>query len=466
MIYGDKFININESVVMEQQLKLLENSIDMQAINEHVEFIKEAYFGKTEALLELEKEIHELRKRYSISKSYIGSKEVKRIENIVKKQFNMDHFSLNIIPQNVPNAFTYKIATRYDVALTNKLRRMVIADQKNGYRFRDNNGLVIVVAIYGGVLADPRFTDAEIVAILLHEIGHNFADVISHYVQFGNSAMLVLRTILLIAKALSSPEVAASLLSTAAMMAKNTNLVTRVIKGFVDQHPFLFDNLLFQVLYLGYNWTKEIILNMNVALIRLIQGTNVSIMALLIGQNNLMKVKGFLDKPFDFIQKLGHVRQDEIIGDKFAAIYGYGPEQFSALNKLKTKLFIPEEIISTLPFGDVFLANARIANIDSFAADPHPHNIQRLNTMIHSLEFELKKSDLDPDLRKVITNQLKEMNEMKADFLKIQGNEEDYQRIEKYFAAIVENKMPEATLKIIEKKINENIDMYCNKKYK
>ena len=473
MIYGNKFYRygvIDESVITEDVKMFIENCIDTDAINEHAEFLNEAYFGKTKALLELESAIHDLRKHYELGSNMIGTKDIKRVEDAIKKQFNMEYFSLNIIPQNIPNAFTYKIATRFDIAVTNKLKKMVIADQKNGYRFRDKNGLVIVVAIYSGVLLNPEFTDAEIVAILLHEIGHNFSDVISNYVKLGNNCMLVLWVIKIIIQALlavENPKNINGLINGISSTVQNTNVFQKIKKEFMENYSELFDNVFFRAINAGIGMFKDVMTNIAMAYIRLIQGTTISIGSLLFGgTDNILKVRGILDKPFDFVQKLTFKRHDEIIGDKFAAIYGYGPEQYTALNKLKKTLLPAEDIIRQLPYGDVFLANAKVANIDSFAGDSHPHNIQRLNTMIHSLEFELSKPNLEPEIKKTVEKQLKEMNKLKEDFLKLTNDEEEYIRTEKVFAAIVEKKMPEATLKSIEDKINKSIDDYCNKNYK
>ena len=105
-------------------------------------------------------------------------------------------------------------------------------------------------------------------------------------------------------------------------------------------------------------------------------------------------------------------------------------------------------------------------SLDYFKRDEHPDIIQRCNTMIESLEFELKKKNLDPKMRKIIEKQLKEMQEMKAEYMKISENDDDVEVIIKTYAAVVEEKMPDATTKQLEKEINKQIDDLCNKKYK
>ena len=58
------------------------------------------------------------------------------------------------------------------------------------------------------------------------------------------------------------------------------------------------------------------------------------------------------------------------------------------------------------------------------------------------------------------------MQEVKAEYMKILDNDNDVQIILKTYAAVVDEKMPEATTKELEKEINIQIDDLCNKKYK
>ena len=197
-------------------------------LNEHVNFVNEAYFGKTPQLLELENAIGELRESYSFMRDYTATPEIKRIEDAVIAQFNMEYFSLNIIPQNIPNAFTYPIGTRFDIVKSDRLSDYVIADQKNGYKFKKGNGFVIITAIYGGVLANPNFTNAEVVAILLHEIGHNFADVISEDVKLANYEFFEQYWLLVILRAIISK--GATLIQDIIFGVTNTNAYQKMEK--------------------------------------------------------------------------------------------------------------------------------------------------------------------------------------------------------------------------------------------
>ena len=82
------------------------------------------------------------------------------------------------------------IGKRFDIAENVKMSDMVMADKQNGYKFVPNNNFVLLVNIAYGLIADPQYTDAEIVAVILHEIGHNFADCIYDRIDIANKSMM------------------------------------------------------------------------------------------------------------------------------------------------------------------------------------------------------------------------------------------------------------------------------------
>ena len=413
---------------------------------EHVSYVNEAYFGKTENLIKLEKAIGELRATYSFKRDYTATPEIKKIEKIVKDQFGMDYFSLNIIPQNIPNAFTYTIGSRFDIIKEDKLTKMVVADQKTGYHFRAGNGFVIVVAIYGGVLADPKFTDAEIVAVLLHEIGHNFADVISKDIKVANYEFYETYWAVVALRAIMS--LGSTLIADIAGWFDNQNKHQVKVKEKEKEKGKLAGFFAFvngKITDFAFNW--------EVFKASLFGGLIGSV----IGQKELDKAG---KEGQDYMKKEAS-RQNEVIADKFAAIYGYGAEQVTALSKLTLTMLPGQEVLSKLPYGNVLLKYSAELNKDSFKYDCHPNLIQRANTMIESLKFELNKKNLDPEMRKIIEKQIKEMEFCKKEFMRIRDDDNEIAKVERVYAAVVAKKFPEATTEKLEKAINKQIDDLC-----
>ena len=413
-------------------------------ILEHVNYVNEAYFGKTDNLIRLEKAIGELRQDYSFKRDYTATPEVKRIENIIKQQFGMDYFTLSIIPTRVQDAYTISIGTRFDIIKDDVLSKMVIADQKTGYHYKKNNGFLIIVALSGGILVDQNFTNAEIAAIILHEIGHNFSAAISNNIKVANYEWY---EAIMAEAALSASSKIYDILD------YNTNEVQAKLKQ--EEKPSTKVQSFFK--YVGGK-LSDFGFNFKLFAASLFAG----FIGMSIGQqtiNNQSK-----SSPDEF--KKDPARQDEIIADKFAAIYGYGTEQATVLAKLSLKTYPSQEFLSKIPFGNMVLKYTQELTKDSFKHDCHPHLIQRANTMIESLKFELSKKNLDPEMRKIIEKQIKEMEDCKKEFMKVRDDDNEIAKVERVYAAVVEKKFPEATTEKLEKEINKQIDDLCNKKYK
>ena len=423
-----------------------------QTLKEHAQFVNEAYFGKTVNLVKLEKCIGELRAEYTLKKNYTATPEMKRIEQCIKDQFGFEYVNLNIIPQNIPNAFTYTLGIRFDIIKEDKLRKMVIANQKDGYRFKEGNGFVLIVAIYGGVLANKNFTDAEIVAILLHEIGHNFADVISKDIRLANYQFYQNWFEIVLLRALFN--LGFTLPEDIAFTITNNNDYQEKEKQ--KEKPVGAVKSFFQ--YISGR-LSDLEFNTKVFKSRIING----IIGSIYGQNALDSRANSTVGSKRILTTPG--RQNEVIADKFAAIYGYGSEQVTALSKMTLDTYPAEDILAKLPFGNMLLKYDAELGKDYHKYDVHPNIVQRANTMIQSLEFELKKKDLDPEMRKIIQKQIKEMQDCKAAFMKIEKDDNARAQVEKAYAAVVDKKMPDATTAKLEDEINKQIDELCNKKY-
>ena len=142
----------------------------------NTQVVNEAYVGKTPTLEEIEKKIGELRENIKFSDNLNRSDQITEINRLFEKQFGMDIFALKVLQTKYIDAYTYSLSTRLDYAEKYaSLADMITADMKNGFRFKPGNDAAVVVCISYEFLHNKLWTDAEIMAILLHEIGHNFS---------------------------------------------------------------------------------------------------------------------------------------------------------------------------------------------------------------------------------------------------------------------------------------------------
>ena len=413
-------------------------------INERYLILSEAYIGKTETLLEIEKQIGVIRANIKRYTDINRSKEVQQLNRLFEKQFGMDIFSLHVEQNNMINAYTIPVACNFDIAFTDTISKMVAGDRTNGYYFKKNNGLCIICNIYWGLLMCKDITDAEILAIILHELGHNFADAISKTIKVANEELSRIRVICLIYSAIFQLLLLGSpfgFVGSYINYKNNTNEVKkkqesktkiRKIKGIL--------------LGIGAD-ISDISTFVNQIINRLFGRFSIKLNKLLITTNDKENIKK------------SPSRQNEVIADRFAGVYGYGPEQASALMKMHKQVSKAEQFIDNLGgFGKIINMKYDDLLRDIYKYDCHPHEIQRLNEELRLLKEELAKSDLDPKLVKVMKQQVKELEDLRDEVTRIDKNMPDNERERALFYQQVAELDPNAVNDEIAKKIAEDFD--------
>ena len=166
-------------------------------------YLNEQYFQNPK-LTKLENLFGELRNNYTkgnITKINTDPL-VKEISDLIEDVFGFNSFQLIIEQSMFPNAFTYPISAKVDAWNYKKC----IKKTNQGLQFTPAARVNIVGHITSSLLLDPKFTDREIVAILLHELGHNFSDSINDTLGiFSNiKKVLMIPNLLINPKAVSN----------------------------------------------------------------------------------------------------------------------------------------------------------------------------------------------------------------------------------------------------------------------
>lgn len=411
--------------------------------------VTEAYFGKTETLLEIEKQIGIIREKALDKYSDINrSPEVLKLNRLFEKQFGMDVFSLHIEKNNTINAYTIPVATRFDIAFNEVLAKKVVASQSEGFRFKPGNNLCIICNIYLGLIGNKDFTDAEILAVILHELGHNFADAIYKDIEVANKEMARIRYNYFILMAIYNAIMTLGLGIPSAIKAYRDNLNKvqkkkesktrqRKISGFISGIKATCTDF---VDFVDEVWYR-------------ISGQYRSV--------ELYKKDADKQKVPSKVKKSPN-RYNEVIADKFAGIYGYGPEQASALLKMHKVPSKAEKFITGISFIDGDKINKEYKEImkDIYKYDEHPHVIQRINEEIKTLQYELEKSDLDPKLVEAMKEQIKELEKIRDQAIKVIKTAREDERMEAEFYKYVNDKDPNAIDDKIEEEINKAFDEF------
>lgn len=408
-------------------------------INERYILLSEAYIGKTETLLEIEKQIGIIRANVKRYTDINRSKEVQQLNRLFEKQFGMEIFSLHVEQNNTINAYTVPVACNFDISFKDNIAKKVAGNKENGFYFKEKNGLCIICNIYLGLLSCEEITDGEILAVILHELGHNFADAISKTIRVANEEFVVFRLQYLIYTAILSLGIKA--IPNYINYRNNTNKVkkkqesktrNRRLKGLVDGIKARFSDMSMYV--------DEIIS-------RLCGTGSIIYYKSITTEEELKQIKKSAD------------RQNEVIADRFAGIYGYGPEQASALIKMHKQVSKAEKFVDKLGgFGKIINRKYNDAFKDIYKYDCHPHVIQRLNEELKLLNEELSKSDLDPRLVKVMKQQVKELEKLRDEVTTVDKKLPKSEQERALFYQQVAELDPDAVDDEIAKKIAEDFD--------
>lgn len=370
--------------------------------------IKEVYFGKTPEIQKIEKQLDVFRSkylgRYLTAITVNNDPDLLKFNRMIEDQFGFGCFTLHIINEPMINAFTMPIDTRYEVFNTNK---NLIADKRT-FKFKKEADYTAIVCIYSGLIFNPVYSTDEIMAMIMHEIGHNFyAALDKKHGIFSNfyAALVLVSSIMnividLIVFHTRLPIDITNAISNSDLYQKLANKFDRflrendtlIIKVF-DVIDF-FGNLV-NVVKLGLLGFIDIVTLGSLHVLGSLLSTATSV-------------------PFSILSLLilGGRYQNERLADNFATMYGYGDAFISAMNKMSSKETpTPSKIMNAfnkIPvLSDIYAINASIGDIVIHVFDEHPDYIARCYDQIEMLEREASKSDLDPKMKKVIMQDIK-----------------------------------------------------------
>ena len=444
----NSFFNVTQEPKDESAEYIREMKKYLKDKYENFGYLTEAYIGKTKTLLEIEEQIGVVRERALKKFTDINkSPEVLKLNRMFEKQFGMECFALYIAQEHQYNAGTMPIQRRFDIAFEKNISKYVEGDAINGFRFKEGNGFCVNVYLFYGVLEDEIFTNAEILAIILHEIGHNFADAVYDDIKYANINVMYTELILIIYMTIinfiifiATAGAYSDMNSIIYMNTLNNEYQKRKGKS---KHKSILRGLftgLFGIRNDLCSFISEII-------VRIIYSKTYENYKLIVNK----------DKQREYIKKnIG--RQNEVIADKFAGIYGYGPEQVSALMKLESHKSDAELFMEKIPFLDKINNKYKILTLDINDYDVHPHDIQRAHEEIKLLKREINKADCDPKMKKVMQDQIDEIEDIINQSIKVRKNCTNYEKQKAAYYKLINNKYPDAITDELEEAIEKALD--------
>ena len=395
--------------------------------------INEVYFGNTSEMKALQDLLSKLRtdtiqNDTLFSKKGNTSKYLYEFNRKCEDIFGFKTFSLNIIYKDEVNAFTFGLGGSLDVWDTDKYFKPT----KHGMKFDKSANYNCICFIYSGMFKDPKFTDREIMAIILHEIGHNFTSSmhrtsrnLSNIKKGINIANMITA---IIEEFINNPSSAISMIPIMAVVSSNKLLggLYKIREEVIRQNPKIFQ----------FSDAIQSILNNTIGLASLLQ-----FLGKIITKGPEFFINNYV--LFNVLKKYNPIKlfraflgyNDEKLSDSFATMYGYGPEIASGLMKMeytpKTNMKIIEalQVVIYLPI-----------EILTIPCDEHPTGVTRAVTQIKFLEDELLSETTDPEMKKQIQSDIKSIQNELEDLRKNKNNyssKVNYKIISKWYSLVL-----------------------------
>ena len=387
---------------------------------DYYSFINESEFDNSQ-LIELENLIGELREKYGLMLLNNNNAQINldpiilQISHLFEDVFGFASCQFTVDHSKIPNAYTFAISSRVDMWNYKKC----IKKSNKGIKFTPEAKVNMVVFITSGLLFDTKFTNREIVAVLLHEVGHNFSDSINDTL----GVFSIIKKILGI-PALLNP------LNWKNLLNSTRGSLTQFTAYMRKNYPALVTA--FNSLKIIKSEIQYVTLSIN-DVMNLYPGAAAS--AVVYAFNSLIiqfKKSGTIGFVLDII--LGKFKkEDEYISDSFPALYGYGPDLSSALLKLeKHNNTEVRDIIKSSEFGAIWYA-IFVESFEYIASlmriSSHPPTAKRLLNILNTLEQELKKDYLNPKFRKATEQEIKEIKKLIEEEEKNHSFEGNYWRV-------------------------------------
>ena len=327
------------------------------------------------------------------------SKNVLKFNRMMEDFFGYTTFSLTINPSNSVNAYAMNTSFYQTKEERDKMIKSLRSND-NGFKYDKSMGsLNSIISINYGTMKLEDLTDEELMAILLHEIGHTFFDAVLYNDAPVSKTQKVLSIIGYINKKIISRMSSGEDVKDTDID-KDIEKINPIVK-MIGKIPNIFN--------LG-----KFILN-----------------------NKYIKKmsKLFHHESLEYDLKRNNAYTNEKFADTFASMYGYGPELHSGLSKLTsyyTKIY-PESNNQIVVVLGVFKRYMEYINEYLYnMLDEHPNDLARMKISTEYLKKELSRESLDPKMKTEMIAQLEQLNKAIDDFINFPKNE-DYMRITRMY---------------------------------
>lgn len=380
--------------------------------------LNEVYIGETKELKETQHYLSQFRKNM-IDNNMTNMKKIKKdpwykkFIKSMKDTFGYKTFEFGISFEDCENAYCYSLSTQIKKDKKKYNKNIIVS--KNGFKY--NNKYACKLVITERLLTNTNYTDREIMAIMLHEVGHSFYEALDEnaidMINIRENVYLVneiIQSIIYWIGMYTTITSFGELMDGANEISKSLEpKASKICKGVTGIFKTLFS--------MGFDVLKIVLL--------LAGGYIPTVLMNIVSKLNPISL---LNTIFGY--------KDEKSADSFATMYGYGADLSSALQKLDLKkdgsTTITKKVLNFILFPCTVIV---------LALDEHPDSITRAKNQLDYLEKEYSDID-DKETKAEIKSQInsirKELNKTENLLSNIQDKDIDKMR---YMYTIIISKL-------------------------
>ena len=383
--------------------------------------LNELYIGNS-PIVPLQAQLSIVRSKFKnkpFSNSMNIDKDILKFNRLTEKLFGYKSFALNLSPDQTINAYAWPIYAFRD---KNEIKKMTqsLKAAKTGFKHDQLNGSISAICTLNiGLINNDEFSDEEIMAVLLHEIGHTFFQAVTDKDCVYTLVDRLIETIYAIN-------------SKIARRISNANIITNkdIEKDVMDAASYTGS--------LGYDLFNAFsnIKNQIFSVPHSIKSTFKNIFST-IGS------KFFKESMEDNMRKTRYAYTNEKFADSFAVMYGYGSQLHSFLMKID-KYYVKElnihqsrnTVVIAYKVFKYMLFDLLAYTLNMM--DEHPKDLARIKVSVEYLKRELAKESLDPEVKLKLMRQIEDLNKLIDDYVNFPKDEDNIAIRRAYYKKLYE----------------------------
>lgn len=404
-----------------------------------IQAINEVYFGRTAGINRCFNAFCDFRHKYLDSSFLRGvknidadhDKELRRFISEMERQFGFFSFSFIISNSLSENMCTVPILF-YDKRKKGQIihgkwrpSRSDIRDwvyfDKEGYHFTKEIEMSCIIIAYSQMLFNDKYTDEEMFAIVLHEVGHNFQ-------TFLNGDMLALGSVNSFVQYIKM------------LITAHVDLMTGHIGEYIgdifaiassEQNYHKASSRLFNELtsdenrlniYSYFNFIKGIVkipVDILEAIIMVPAAPLLGLASGIIQFLANLTIAGTIGHVYNYL--------GEQMADNFPTYYGFGKANINAqVNQMPSPFGPLSQSVGNIPIiGHLYNFTLMPALLLISISNEHPTNVVRAKSMINSMKTDVNDPALSPKLRAELKKQIDESEQIMDQYLKTANDVSD-----------------------------------------